>query len=616
MNDKPLLFGKGTSTETYAQITHDKADTATIYIGEGYATTYTAHHLMNALCYVAGSGSNLPYVVRQVKERFPESRIVALIDNGKTGHKVGHELANDGVSFVMPPKSKGGDDLNDYFVERGEQATKDLIQEQLTNPLPISEFNEQTPTNKADQKKNVTLINTIKQVSADTALFADMVRVASGLSVSGDEYQISQAIKARFEGRLAILSGESHFFCGIKWHYIDDSMLKRAVGHILSEGCDDATTGNRIKSVSQILQDNLERLGEKNPSSSKIIFADKILDTNNWQFEPHNADHLNTRTLSVNYPQTNECPQFLNFLNGIFSDEPERINLLQEIMGYALLPDNLNIQKALMFVGASRAGKGVIFELMKAIMRDGAMGSVKLNEIDNHKQQSGMLASSICVDSDAVSPPANSCRTIMGLLKVITANEPLSIQQLYKQRPLETRLDCKVLIIANQSLTLIDDSGAMADRWMPLVFTKSMLGKEDVTLKDRLLTELEGIAGWALDGLKRLIQTRQFTMPKSSLDFLENLRADSGSLSAFITDELEFSADFRVSEKDLWNAYHLWSIQTGVEQHKRRHFLTNLETALRPHNVQRKQSLRITPGGKPQRGFDGIRLRVTGASNF
>ena len=56
-----------------------------------------------------------------------------------------------------------------------------------------------------------------------------------------------------------------------------------------------------------------------------------------------------------------------------------------------------------------------------------------------------------------------------------------------------------------------------------LTLTESFLGREDLTLSDRLGRELTGILNWALRGLKRLRRRGYFVMPKSSEEAIARL---------------------------------------------------------------------------------------------
>lgn len=72
---------------------------------------------------------------------------------------------------------------------------------------------------------------------------------------------------------------------------------------------------------------------------------------------PHTPEHLSTVRIQAAYDPDARCPVFMEALETMLA-EPE-IRLLQEIMGYVLVPVT-KAQKAFIFVGAANAGKSTM----------------------------------------------------------------------------------------------------------------------------------------------------------------------------------------------------------------------------------------------------------------
>lgn len=216
-----------------------------------------------------------------------------------------------------------------------------------------------------------------------------------------------------------------------------------------------------------------------------------------------------------------------------------------------------------------------------------------------------MRLANVAIDFDAVGATSRNARAVMGLFKTITSNERISVPLLYVQTPWDGSLNCKLFILANSVPSMWDDSTATANRWVPLIFDRSYLGREDPNLYRRLSTELSGIAAWAIEGLRRLIARSHFELPQSSQNQLDSLISEGGSIQNFIDECLIIGEQHRSSDSSLWNNYRCWAINNGHEIGKRRHFLKSVEDALRGRGVRHTKSVKLKDG-KSHRGFYGL----------
>jgi len=433
------------------------------------------------------------------------------------------------------------------------------------------------------------------------------LKVNSMAGFSGDHYMDAVfIINTVFGGCLVNLDGVLHYFNGRFHEKVTDQIVRRLITRAMGGG-DVKVTQNRISGTLAVIKDQALELGEANTVSSNVYFTNCVLNAETGELSSHDIENCNTSTLSVEYQSNSKCPQFISFLSSTFSNDSGRIQLLQELIGWILFRDNIGIEKAALFIGPPRAGKGVLARLIFTLLGSGAV-PFNLSELDDNKRLSGMRQANVAIDTDAIGSSNRNARAVMGLFKIITSNEKLSVLQLYKQTPWEGVLNCKMFVLANSVPSMWDDSSATANRWIPLVFDHSFLGKEDPNLYKRLSTELTGIATWAVDGLRRLIVRGHFELPQSSLNQLESLVSDSGPMQEFISDCLILGEQQRSSDRALWNSYQMWATGSGREVNKRHHMLKSLEDALRGNDVRRTKSVKL-PDGKFHRGFYGVGVK-------
>lgn len=438
----------------------------------------------------------------------------------------------------------------------------------------------------------------------------EALQVAKGTCPHNDHVLDADILRTSvFNNRLVDFSGAAYWWNGQKWEFAEDSLMRRYVGEsmVRAMGQDGPkVTQSRINGTLAVMRDRLDRMGAVNPVSRLVFFRNGALDVDTGELMPHTPENRNSNVLSCDYSPTASCKVWQAWLAEIFESDLERMQLLQEIIGWSLITDNLGIQKAPIFIGAQRAGKGTILHVVSTLLNDAA-GAFQLPNLDNDKVLAGMTQRNVVIDYDTASPDKKNSRQIVGLFKAITANEPVSVKLLYTQVPFQGALNCKLLLASNSVPTMWDDSTATANRWLPLVFDRSFLGAEDTTLSKRLVEELPGIAQWALEGLRRLMSNGRFTMPESSLYEMDYMVESGSPVTRFMDEECVFEQTARVADNALWHRYVQWCIANGMEQMKRKNFLQAFKDASVAKGVRSAKSVRI--GDSDHRGFYGVTVK-------
>lgn len=116
----------------------------TVYLCEGYATAMTVHMVTGKTTVVAVSAGNLAPVGEKVAKLYPGAHLVIAADNDQDKDpNPGVKAANDAVkkigrgTVVAPPFPSGQKgDWNDYAVEHGARAARELLLVQAQRSLP------------------------------------------------------------------------------------------------------------------------------------------------------------------------------------------------------------------------------------------------------------------------------------------------------------------------------------------------------------------------------------------------------------------------------------------------------------------------------------------------
>ncbi|MGL4753495.1 MAG: phage/plasmid primase, P4 family [Aeromonadaceae bacterium] len=424
--------------------------------------------------------------------------------------------------------------------------------------------------------------------------------------LSGDQVlDALEIIRTHFGPRMARIDGQPHWWTGRNWEVVEQQEMRRQIGITMVGGV--KATQGRVKATAEVIVDHLQHI-QLPLDDKRVYFQNGVLDPLTGQLAPHNILNGNMTTLSVDYAPGAASPIWQSWLLDIFASEPERIELLQEMIGWCLCRHTLGIEKAMIFLGPRRAGKGTVIRVLKALLGPSAP-PFRFAALDNDKSLSMLRRTNVAIDSDAAEPQRQDAKQVAGLFRTITSNEEIQVKLLYTQTPWAGPLGTKLLLAANSIPHMGDDSGATAGRWTPLVFDKSFFGCEDPELFDRLATELPAIAAWAAEGLRRLAVRGRFVLPQSSIDATDRATSSGSPITGFIDDNLEFAAGHRATDSQLYNNYMMWASANGVDPLRKRYFIEAIADACQALGVRWGKSVLID--GKQCRGFYGVRLRGT-----
>lgn len=336
-----------------------------------------------------------------------------------------------------------------------------------------------------------------------------------------------------------------------------------------------------------------------------ILFDNGVLDLVTGQLGPHDPSIFSTNLLPYSFNTAASCPLWEAFLADIFDGDKERADLLQEWTGYLLTRDYTH-QKVMFLLGGPRCGKGTIGRVLAALVGAQNFSGGSLSSLASHSYIDGISEKPVVFIGDAekkVAPHITS--QVVERLKTISGNDEVSWHRMY-HGGLSRTLPTRFTMASNSVPTLFDDSGALASRLLLLTFDKSYLGREDLTLGDRLLSEIEGIATWSLDGLRRLNLQGKFTEPAASASEYQLIAEAYSPVRRFVEECCEISADCRLTSRQLYETYRAWAIGEGEEPMRPKVLVGAIRDAYRGRSVRYGVHW---IDGKSERGFKGLQLK-------
>jgi putative DNA primase/helicase len=290
--------------------------------------------------------------------------------------------------------------------------------------------------------------------------------------------------------------------------------------------------------------------------------------------EPHSPDYLSTVQLGVNYVKDAKCPRFEQFLAE--SIEPDQIPLVQEMLGYFLVPVN-RAQKCFVIVGAAGAGKSklllVINEVLLGRENVSNVSWQALNERFKTAELFGKLAN-IFADLPTKNIDDN------GIFKALVGEDYLTVERKNKD-PFSFVSQARLLFSCNNiPRNYGDRSDGFYRRLIIIRFSHSVPeALRDPDLLSKFQAESDGIFQYALVGLRRLMANGfRFSETESNKQELRKYREDSNSVLAFIRDCCVLEKDAEIGRAEVYQRYRSYCEESGLNPFSQRMFNTEIDT--------------------------------------
>ena len=252
----------------------------------------------------------------------------------------------------------------------------------------------------------------------------------------------------------------------------------------------------------------------------------------------------------------------------------------------------------------SEYGFDVVFINGRIALTDHA--AVSYTHLDVYKRQD-LENKLLMVDDDmdmSALPKTNYIKTI------VTAECKMDMERKGVQS-YQSQLYARFLCFGNGALTALHDQSDGFFRRQIVLTTKDRPADrtDDPFLVEKLMSEMESIFLWCLEGLHRLLANNyQFTISGQAIENVETVKRSSNNVIEFLQSEgyIRFKADSEASSKALYEAYKLWCEDNVRKPMSANRLSSELAQNERLYNVEATNN--IYAGGKRVRGFVGIEV--------
>lgn len=265
-------------------------------------------------------------------------------------------------------------------------------------------------------------------------------------------------------------------------------------------------------------------------------------------------------------PKAPKPQHWLGFLDEVWGNDPDQITLLQEMMGYLLIPDT-SLQKFFVLLGPTRSGKGTITRTITRLLGQAGVCSPTLGKLGDRFGLEATLGKQLATVSDMRLGARTDRQEIVGNILRIVGEDNVDVERKHIGGALTVKLAIRILISTNLLPPLPDVSGALTGRMIALTMTESFLDREDFTLDGKLAAELPGILNWAIEGWRRLKKQGHFTVTAASRSTAERMADLASPLTAFLRECCELDSTAKTSKTDVWNRYQAYVMAKALPSH-------------------------------------------------
>lgn len=225
-----------------------------------------------------------------------------------------------------------------------------------------------------------------------------------------------------------------------------------------------------------------------------------------------------------------EAPLFKKYLERVMP-EKEAQNVLSEYIGY-VFAKNLKLKKCLVLVGNGANGKSVFYEIVEALLGRHNIKTFPLNQLTDANGYYRAELTNVLLN---YSSELGGKSIDFDLAKQLISNEPVSARSPYG-KPFILTDYCRFMFNTNLMPKHIEQSNGFFRRFMFMDFDITIPPMEqDVDLSKKIIeSELSGVFNWVIEGLKRLLKKKAFTVSPKIVSATKKLMTESNSVACFM----------------------------------------------------------------------------------
>lgn len=351
----------------------------------------------------------------------------------------------------------------------------------------------------------------------------------------------------------------------------------------------------------------------RNENQTELPILDGLLNIITKEISPFSPKKIYFNKLPIHYNPDAICPRIDSHFKTILRNE-EDAKVMYEIFGYCLLKEN-SLEKAFMFSGFGRNGKGKTLSLLKAFLGIKNCCALPLKLMHEESFSLHELFGKMCnIAGDLSSGDLKST----GVLKNLIGRDTIQAKRKFL-RDLNFVNFAKLVFACNELPKVFDLTEGFWTKWLLLEFPYKFITQkeynslEEKDKKDKKIInpdiikeltteeELSGLLNIALDSLIVVLENKEFSSSKGTEEIKSIWIRISNSFTAFCHEHLEEDYNSKISKKDLRKVYRNYCKRHKLKGAGDKEIKSTLQDVFGADEMQEKES--------GNRFWDGVKFK-------
>lgn len=247
------------------------------------------------------------------------------------------------------------------------------------------------------------------------------------------------------------------------------------------------------------------------------------------------------------------------------ADRDEKIALVQEYTGIAMLGLATKYQKAIVFVGDGANGKGVLSSIIERCMPPGSVCAIPPQDVGQEYRRAMLAGKLLNIVSELPEGDILDSES----WKAVVAGDTTTGREIRKE-PFTFKPVAGHIYSANRLPGTTDQTHGFWRRLLVVQFGRVFADHEqDSGLADRIVeTEARAVVSWALAGAQRVFASGGYTVPTSSAGALEGWQRAADQVRAFVDEwctrlPLDMPPTAGTKADQLYRSFKVWATENG-----------------------------------------------------
>jgi putative DNA primase/helicase len=310
-------------------------------------------------------------------------------------------------------------------------------------------------------------------------------------------------------------------------------------------------------------------------SANMIAFKNGVYNFTDGTFVDFSPEHIITNKIDWNYNPTAYSELADMTMNKIACQDKEIRMLLEEVIGYCFYRRN-ELGKAFILTGDKSNGKSTFLDMVKTLLGENNITALDLKELGDRFKTAELFGKLANIGDDI----GDEFIANAAVFKKLVTGDRMNVER-KGQNPFDFNNYSKMLFSANNIPRIKDKTGAVLRRLIIIPFdAKFSISDPDyrpyIKYELREQESMEYLVNVGIQGLKRVLQNRQFTSSTKIEEELQEYEESNNPIISFVKEIGEDTIENEPTNQ-VYKKYHEYCLSNSLQA------LSNIEFSKQMH---------------------------------